>query len=248
MNWGEFIAFMFIPDLIELITKQMEVFTWATRWSLPACHIMRSFVSKYFNPNRFRVVFQFRQGHVRNVLMDEEHHSATMKVSVLPKYVVRTCFREKFRSCLAIELSIFVSWIVTIWGLWTSRKANKSNFLPLILFIFKLMNFNPPREFVWFVRFDEIPSFFLFVRGSNLFRFIRFNWSTKKESEKLKNSHFGQIHVQPDFNTFSYSASVMNAHSLWIHISQPSHWWLRDVDSQWMLIKIKDKKNLCRWI
>ena len=23
MNWGEFIAFMFIPDLIELITKQM---------------------------------------------------------------------------------------------------------------------------------------------------------------------------------------------------------------------------------
>ena len=86
------------------------------------------------------------------------------------------------------------------------------------------MNFNPPREFVWFVRFDEIPSFFPFVRGSNLFRFIRFNWSTKKESEKLKNSHFGQIHVQPDFNTFSYSASVMNEHSLWIHISQPSHW------------------------
>ena len=86
------------------------------------------------------------------------------------------------------------------------------------------MNFNPPREFVWFVLFDEIPSFFPFVRGSNLFRFIRFNWSTKKESKKLKNSHFGQIHVQPDFNTFSYSAFVMNEHSLWIHISQPSHW------------------------
>ena len=61
---------------------------------------------------------------------------------------------------VAIELSIFVSWIATIWGLWTSRKANKSNFLPLILFIFKLMDFNPPREFVWFMRFDEIPSFF----------------------------------------------------------------------------------------
>ena len=26
--------------------------------------------------------------------MDEEHHSATMKVSVLPKYVVWTCFRQ----------------------------------------------------------------------------------------------------------------------------------------------------------
>ena len=26
---------------------------------------------------------------------------------------------------VAVELSIFVSWIATIWGLWTSRKANK---------------------------------------------------------------------------------------------------------------------------
>ena len=85
------------------------------------------------------------------------------------------------------------------------------------------MNFSPPREFVWFVRFDEILSFCSFVKGSNLFWIIRFNWSTKKESEK-KNLHFGQIQVQPDFNTFSYSASIMNEHSLWIHISQPSHW------------------------
>ena len=86
MNWGEFIALMFIPDLIELITKQLEVFIWATRWTISAGYIMRSFVCKYFNPNRFQVVFQFRQGHVRNVLMDEEYHSATMTVSVLPRY------------------------------------------------------------------------------------------------------------------------------------------------------------------
>ena len=37
-------------------------------------------------------------------------------------------------------------------------------------------------------------------------------------------SHFGQIHVQPNFNTFSYSTFVMNEHWLGIHISQPSHW------------------------
>ena len=61
---------------------------------------------------------------------------------------------------VAFELLIFVSWIATIWGLWTSRKANKFIFLPLILSIFKLMNFSPPREFVWFVQFDEIQSFF----------------------------------------------------------------------------------------
>ena len=104
---------------------------------------------------------------------------------------------------VAIELSIFASWIATIWGLWTSRKAIKSNFLLLILFIFKLMNFNPPREFVLFVRFDEIPSFVSFVRESNLFWFTRFSWSKKKKKKKgiLDKSMYSQIlihfHNQP---------------------------------------------------
>ena len=42
-----------------------------------------------------------------------------------------------------MELSIFVSRIATIWGWWKSRKANNSNFLPLILLMFMLTNFNP---------------------------------------------------------------------------------------------------------
>ena len=163
-----------------------------------------------------------KEEYVQNVLMDEEHHSTTMKVSVLLNMLYGHVSGNN--SEVAIELSIFVSWIATIWGLWTSRKANKSNFLPLILLMFKLTNFNPPRMFIWVMRFDEILSFFSFDRGSNLFWFTRFNRSTKKESEKLKITHFEQIHVQPDFNTFSYSTSVTNEHSLWIHISQPSHW------------------------
>ena len=32
---------------------------------------------------------------------------------------------------------------------------------------------------------------FSFVRGSNLFSFSKFNWLSKKESEKMKKSHLG---------------------------------------------------------
>ena len=46
-------------------------------------------------------------------------------------------------SKVAIELSILVFWIATTCGWWKSRKASNSSFLPLILLIFMLMNFNP---------------------------------------------------------------------------------------------------------
>ena len=67
-------------------------------------------------------------------------------------------------------------------------------------------------------------SFFSFVRGTNLFSVSKFICSPKKESEKLKNSHFGQIHVQFVLFTVSYWVSAMNEHSLWMHVSQLSHW------------------------
>ena len=123
-----------------------------------------------------------------------------------------------------MELSIFVSWIATIWGWWKSRKANNSSFLPLILLMFMLTNFNPVinlflSEPVW-EAFVPLP----FANGSNLFSFSKFNWSAKNESEKLKKSHFGQIQVQFVFSTESYSDSVISEHLLWIHISNLSHW------------------------
>ena len=66
-------------------------------------------------------------------------------------------------------------------------------------------------------------SFFSFVRGTNLFLVSEFICSPKKESEKLKNSHFGQIHVHFVLFTVWYWVSTMNEHSLWIHISQLLH-------------------------
>ena len=97
---------------------------------------------------------------------------------------------------VAIELSILVSWIGTTCGWWKSRKASNSSFLPLMLLIFMLMNFNPLIKLLLFVPQGEDLSFFSFVRGTNLFSVPKFTCSPKKESEKLKNSHFGQIHVQ----------------------------------------------------
>ena len=58
------------------------------------------------------------------------------------------------------------------------------------------MNFNPLIKLLLFVPQGEDLSFFSFVRGTNLFSVSKFTCSPKKESEKLKNSHFGQIHVQ----------------------------------------------------
>ena len=195
MNWGEFIAFMFIPDLIELITKQLEVFTSATRRTIPACHIMRSLVCKYFNPNRFRVVFQFLQGHVRNVLITPPPWRFLSFLNMLYGHVSGN------NSKVAIGLSIFVSWIATIWGLWTSRKANKSNFLPLILFIFKLMNFSPPREFVWFVRFDAIPSFFFLCYGIKSILIHQIQLINKERVRKAEKFAFSINPWQIAYNT-----------------------------------------------
>ena len=86
-----------------------------------------------------------------------------------------------------------------------------------------LMNFNPLIKLLLFVPQGEDLSFFSFVRGTNLFSVSKFTCSSRKESEKLKNSHFGQIHVQFVLFTVSYWVSAMNEHSLWIHISQLSH-------------------------
>ena len=86
-----------------------------------------------------------------------------------------------------------------------------------------LMNFNPLIKLLLCVPQGEDLSFFSFVRGTNLFSVSKFTCSPKKVSEKLKNSHFGQIHVQFVLFTISYWVSAMNEHSLWIHISQLSH-------------------------
>ena len=82
-------------------------------------------------------------------------------------------------------------------------------FLPLMLLIFMLINFSPLMKLFLFVPFEEDLLFFSFVKGSNLFRFSKFNWSSKKESEKLKKSQIGQIMVKFEFCTVSYRVSVM---------------------------------------
>ena len=64
--------------------------------------------------------------------------------------------------------------------------------------------FQPTNKAALFVPQGEDLYFFSFVRGTNLFSVSKFTCSPKKESEKLKNSHFGQIHVQFVLFTVSY--------------------------------------------
>ena len=73
------------------------------------------------------------------------------------------------------------------------KESQQFQFLPLMLLIFMLMNFNPLIKLLLFVPQGEDLSFFSFVRGTNLFSVSKFIYSPKKESEKLKNSHFVQF-------------------------------------------------------
>ena len=77
----------------------MEFFTNATRRSIQTCYKMGSFVCKHFHPNWFRVVFQFCDRHMWNVLIDEQHNPATMDISVFSIYIIWASFREEFWSC-----------------------------------------------------------------------------------------------------------------------------------------------------
>ena len=148
--------------MVMLICEQLKVFTSTTRLPVPTCHIMRSFVCEHFNPNWLQVVFQFRDGHMWNILVNKQHHTAAMMVSVFPVYIVWARFREQFW----MKLSIFVSWIATMWVWWKSRKANNSSFFPLMLLMFMLTNFSrycakwKRPSFLFFCR--EIKSILIF--------------------------------------------------------------------------------------
>ena len=142
---------------------------------------MRSFVCKHFHPNWFRVVFQFCDRHCEMSLW--------MSNMTLPPWIFLSFLYTLYgqvsgkSSEVAIELSILVSWIATTCGWLKSRKASSSSFLPLMLLIFMLMNFNPLIKLPLFVPQGEDLSFFSFVRGTNLFSVSKFTCSPKKESE-----------------------------------------------------------------
>ena len=60
--------FMLVPSMVKQISVQLEFFT---RLPILTCHIMRSFVCKHFNPNWLRVDFQFRDGHMWDILVNK---------------------------------------------------------------------------------------------------------------------------------------------------------------------------------
>ena len=104
-------------------------------------------------------------------------------------------------------------------------KANNSSFLPLMLLMFILKNFNPPINLLLLVKVEGAEDLVLslFPSGLNLFSLSKFNCSSKKESEKLKKSYFGQIQVQFVFCMVSYCESDRKEQSLCTHISHLSH-------------------------
>ena len=75
-------------------------------------------------------------------------------------------------------------------------------FLPLMLLIIMLKNFNQLIKLILFVSQGEDLTFLFLLEKQIYFPFPN-SPSPKKESEKLKNSHFGQIHVQ--FLSFTVS-------------------------------------------
>ena len=80
--------------------------------------------------------------------------------------------------------------------------------------MFILRNFIPLMKLFLIVEVEGDLVSSPFANGLNLFLSSKFNCSSKKESEKLKKSHFGQIQVQLEFCIISYCDSVMKEQSL----------------------------------
>ena len=88
---------MFIRDFIKLFSEKMiKVFKF-----FPVCHqvvdtnLPRN-ANKHFYQNLFRLIFQFCDGHVRNILMDKKHNTITIMVSILSVYTVWKGFWDQF--------------------------------------------------------------------------------------------------------------------------------------------------------
>ena len=73
------------------------------------------------------------------------------------------------------------------------------------MLLMTLTNFSPPIKLFLLVPNEEDPVFFSFARDQIYFDFLSLTGHQKKKtSEKLKNSHFGQIQVQFVFCKVSY--------------------------------------------
>ena len=67
------------------------------------------------------------------------------------------------------------------------KESQQFQFLPLMLLIFMLMNFNPLIKPALFVLQGEDLSFFSFVRGTNLFSVSKFPSSPVHQRRNQKN-------------------------------------------------------------
>ena len=137
---------------------------------------------------------------MRNVLMDEQHDPATMAISVFSIYTIWASFREEFWSCnRAVDfcfLNSYNMWLMKV------KESQQFQFFASYAIHIHTNEFQSTNKAVlicfWilFVPQGEDLYFFSFIIWTNLFSVFKFICSPKKESEKLKNSHFGQIHVQ----------------------------------------------------
>ena len=134
---------------------------------------MRSFVCKHFHPNWFRVVFQFCDRHMRNVLMDEKHDPATMDISVFSIYTIWASFREEFWSCnRTVDFGFLDSY-----NMWLMKVKESQQFQFFASYAIKLLLFVPQGEDL---------SFFSFVRETN--KNQKWDIMTKYHSVSLLNT------------------------------------------------------------
>ena len=114
---------------------------------------------------------------------------------------------------VATELSILVSWIATTCGWWKSRKASNSSFLPLMLLIFMLMNFNPLIKLLLFVSQGEDLSFFSFVRGTNQRRNQK-SWRIHISGKSMYSLYCSQFHTEfLQWMSIHYGSTYHNCHT-----------------------------------
>ena len=119
---------------------------------------------------------------------------------------------------VAMELSIFVSWIATMWG--KPRKANNSSFFPLMLLIFMLTTFSPLIKFYFYLcQMKKTQFSFLLSGDQTYFDFLSLTAHQKKNQKSWKS------HIL-DKSRYSLYFPKFHTEILWwksIHCEPTSH-------------------------
>ena len=194
--------------MVKLISEHLKVFTSTTRMPVPTCHIMRIFVCKHFNrpnwlPSCFPIPWWAYVEYSCEQVTSHRRHEGFCLSCILHGQ------DSGNNSEVAMELSIFVSWIATMWGWWKSRRANS-----LMLLMFMLANLCQMKktQFSFLLSGDQIYFDFLSLTAHQ--KKNRKSWKSHILGKSRYSLYFPKFHTEiPWWKSIHCEPTSHNCHT-----------------------------------